>query len=223
MDRLLKSLELIDSTSTYLSILIRNDSSKIPGKFFRKYKESTISTFLFLKYLIKSHLKSCIVSVKTKFSKSICTTILILKAKRSSSCAKSFRSNCELLIDKNSSCRYLPAILEEDYSTKCCSKSKNSRKTMCKLSYHHTSSRPKVFIEINSDDTIAEKQKSSKKLNSQDILEYVCWLVDANFIYEAALLTYDLELAAMTARCTQKVWLINYVRTLKNTFLTLSP
>jgi hypothetical protein len=30
-------------------------------------------------------------------------------------------------------------------------------------------------------------------------------LVDANFIYEAALLTYDLELAAMTARCTQKV------------------
>jgi elongator complex protein 1 len=29
-------------------------------------------------------------------------------------------------------------------------------------------------------------------------------LVDANAIYDAALLTYDLELAAMTARCTQK-------------------
>ena len=23
----------------------------------------------------------------------------------------------------------------------------------------------------------------SKKINSQEILEYVCWLVDANFIY----------------------------------------
>jgi elongator complex protein 1 len=57
----------------------------------------------------------------------------------------------------------------------------------------------------NQDDTMAEKQKSKKKLTSQEILEYVCWLVDANFIYEAALLTYDLELAAMTARCTQKV------------------
>ncbi len=57
----------------------------------------------------------------------------------------------------------------------------------------------------NKDDTMAEKQKSKKKLTSQEILEYVCWLVDANFIYEAALLTYDLELAAMTARCTQKV------------------
>lgn len=54
---------------------------------------------------------------------------------------------------------------------------------------------------------MAEKQKSKKRLNSQEILEYVCWLVDANFIYEAALLTYDLELAAMTARCTQKVTL----------------
>lgn len=42
-------------------------------------------------------------------------------------------------------------------------------------------------------------------MSSQQILEYVCWLVDANLIYEASLLTYDLELAAMTARCTQKV------------------
>lgn len=35
-------------------------------------------------------------------------------------------------------------------------------------------------------------KKEKKKLGSQEILEYVCWLVDANAIYEAALLTYDL-------------------------------
>jgi elongator complex protein 1 len=51
---------------------------------------------------------------------------------------------------------------------------------------------------------LSNAKKSKKKLSSQEILEYVCWLVDANAIYEAALLTYDLELAAMTARCTQK-------------------
>ena len=48
-----------------------------------------------------------------------------------------------------------------------------------------------------------ESNKKKKSLNSQEILEYVCWLVDANAIYEASLLTYDLELASMTARCTQ--------------------
>lgn len=37
-----------------------------------------------------------------------------------------------------------------------------------------------------------EAKKGKKKLSSQEILEYVCWLVDANAIYEAALLTYDL-------------------------------
>ena len=42
-------------------------------------------------------------------------------------------------------------------------------------------------------------------MTSQDILEYVCWLVDANAIYEASLLTYDLEMASMAARCTQMV------------------
>jgi hypothetical protein len=76
---------------------------------------------------------------------------------------------------------------------------------MLKLSFLHILSKLTVLYHLTLDDTIAEKQKSSKKLNSQEILEYVCWLVDANFIYEAALLTYDLELAAMTARCTQKV------------------
>ena len=43
-----------------------------------------------------------------------------------------------------------------------------------------------------------------KGKSSQELLEYVCWLVDAEVIYEASLLTYDLELASMTARCTQK-------------------
>ena len=42
-------------------------------------------------------------------------------------------------------------------------------------------------------------------MTSQDMLEYVCWLVDANAIYEASLLTYDLEMASMAARCTQMV------------------
>lgn len=36
------------------------------------------------------------------------------------------------------------------------------------------------------------------------MLEYVCWLVDPEAVYEAALLTYDLELTALAARCTQK-------------------
>lgn len=50
-----------------------------------------------------------------------------------------------------------------------------------------------------------QADKKKKNLTSQQILEYVCWLVDANAIYEASLLTYDIELAAMTARCTQMV------------------
>jgi hypothetical protein len=49
-----------------------------------------------------------------------------------------------------------------------------------------------------------DQQKKKKKQTAQQILEFVCWLVDPNAIYEAALLTYDLELAAITARCTQK-------------------
>ena len=36
------------------------------------------------------------------------------------------------------------------------------------------------------------EKKKAKKLTSQEILEYVCWLVDANVIYEASLLTYDI-------------------------------
>lgn len=40
---------------------------------------------------------------------------------------------------------------------------------------------------------LADNQNKKKKnLSSQEILEYVCWLVDANAIYEASLLTYDL-------------------------------
>ena len=37
-----------------------------------------------------------------------------------------------------------------------------------------------------------DEQKKKKQLSSQKILEYVCWLVDANAIYDASLLTYDL-------------------------------
>lgn len=47
------------------------------------------------------------------------------------------------------------------------------------------------------------KKKKKGKIGAQEVLEYVCWLVDANAIYEASLLTYDLQLASMTARCTQ--------------------
>lgn len=72
------------------------------------------------------------------------------------------------------------------------SKSRNSKKEIFKQFYHPILLKRTVLIIINSDDTMAEKQKSKKKLTSQEILEYVCWLVDANFIYEAALLTYDL-------------------------------
>jgi elongator complex protein 1 len=51
---------------------------------------------------------------------------------------------------------------------------------------------------------LVDGKNKKKQVTSQQVLEYVCWLVDANAIYDASLLTYDLELAAMTARCTQK-------------------
>lgn len=37
-----------------------------------------------------------------------------------------------------------------------------------------------------------KKKKKKDKIGAQEVLEYVCWLVDANAIYEASLLTYDL-------------------------------
>ncbi len=38
-----------------------------------------------------------------------------------------------------------------------------------------------------------------------DVLEYVCWLADANKMFEVALQTYDLELVALVGQQTQKV------------------
>ncbi|KRX06033.1 WD40-repeat-containing domain [Pseudocohnilembus persalinus] len=49
-----------------------------------------------------------------------------------------------------------------------------------------------------------EKFKPSKQVTAKKLLEFVCWLAEANRMYEVALLTYDLDLVAMVAEFTSK-------------------
>lgn len=49
-----------------------------------------------------------------------------------------------------------------------------------------------------------QADKPKRSIGSKEVLEYVCWLADAEVIYKVALLTYDLELVAMAAEFTQK-------------------
>ena len=44
-----------------------------------------------------------------------------------------------------------------------------------------------------------KKYKQEKNVTSKTVLEYVCWLAEANKIYDIALGTYDLELVALAA------------------------
>ncbi len=71
-----------------------------------------------------------------------------------------------------------------------------------------------------------KKHKPAKQLNYKDILEYVCWIADADRLYEFSLATYNLDLVAMVAQQTQKVPIFEYYtffkppnRILRNTFL----
>ena len=48
------------------------------------------------------------------------------------------------------------------------------------------------------------KERKEKRVYYEDALEYVCWLVDANKLYNVALQTYDLDLVTMVATQTQK-------------------
>jgi len=48
------------------------------------------------------------------------------------------------------------------------------------------------------------KFKHSKKIGSKEVIEYVCWLADANKLYEVALSTYNLDVTVMVAQQTQK-------------------
>jgi elongator complex protein 1 len=50
-----------------------------------------------------------------------------------------------------------------------------------------------------------KKEKADKRVTAMDVLEYVCWLADANKMFEVALQTYDLELVALVGQQTQKV------------------
>jgi len=50
-----------------------------------------------------------------------------------------------------------------------------------------------------------KKFKPAKQLNYKDVLEYVCWIADADRLYEFSLATYNLDLVAMVAQQTQKV------------------
>ena len=49
------------------------------------------------------------------------------------------------------------------------------------------------------------KYKHSKKIGSKEVIEYVCWLADANKLYEVALSTYNMDVTVMVAQQTQKV------------------
>ncbi|EGR32772.1 inhibitor of kappa light polypeptide gene enhancer in b- kinase complex-associated protein, putative [Ichthyophthirius multifiliis] len=49
-----------------------------------------------------------------------------------------------------------------------------------------------------------KKYENIKKVSSKSLLEFVCWLANADKIYDISLGTYDLELVAMVAQFTQK-------------------
>jgi elongator complex protein 1 len=49
-----------------------------------------------------------------------------------------------------------------------------------------------------------KKEKKEKRVFYEDALEYICWLVDANKLYNVALQTYDFDLVTMVATQTQK-------------------
>lgn len=48
------------------------------------------------------------------------------------------------------------------------------------------------------------KDRKEKRVFYEDALEYICWLVDANKLYNVALQTYDFDLVTMVATQTQK-------------------
>mmetsp|Transcript_16622 Transcript_16622/g.14472 ORF Transcript_16622/g.14472 Transcript_16622/m.14472 type:complete len:104 (+) Transcript_16622:1299-1610(+) len=45
-----------------------------------------------------------------------------------------------------------------------------------------------------------KKFKPAKKVSFKQILEYVCWIADANRLYEFSLATYNLDLVAIVAQ-----------------------
>lgn len=47
-------------------------------------------------------------------------------------------------------------------------------------------------------------QKSKALLSSVEITKFICWLVNANQLYNIALQTYDLDIVTLIARQTQK-------------------
>jgi elongator complex protein 1 len=49
-----------------------------------------------------------------------------------------------------------------------------------------------------------KKEKKEKRVFYEDALEYICWLVDANKLYNVALQTFDFDLVTMVATQTQK-------------------
>lgn len=49
-----------------------------------------------------------------------------------------------------------------------------------------------------------EKESSGSHTTSEKTLEYLCWVVNADVLYDFALKTYDFELVIMVAKYTQK-------------------
>jgi elongator complex protein 1 len=56
------------------------------------------------------------------------------------------------------------------------------------------------------------------KLSSKEVLEYLSWVADAEFLYDVALSTFDLKLAVMVAETTQRdpKEYLPYIETLRN-------
>lgn len=50
-----------------------------------------------------------------------------------------------------------------------------------------------------------KKFKAAGKASAREVLEYVCWIADAEKLYEFALTTYDIDLVLMVAELTQRV------------------
>ncbi len=48
------------------------------------------------------------------------------------------------------------------------------------------------------------ERKKEKGISGEQALEYLCWLADANKMFEVALSSYDLELVEMVGLQTQK-------------------
>lgn len=63
------------------------------------------------------------------------------------------------------------------------------------------SSQKKISIPPHIDPSISKKKRD---ITAEEALEFACWLVNANHLYDVALQTYDISLVLLVAKHTQK-------------------